>query len=330
MMLSRQLRRALGQLRPLAVRDYADARGWQAVPLEGRRFWLFRHPEKRLRQLQIPIDSDDPGFVDAMFDVVERLVELEARPIEAVLDDLQAAHADVLRFRVANGESADGQIPLDADLQLREGARKALLASACSVVNPAPFHPRLSRGEADALLAACRAGQTEVGSYVVKIICPLHASPGDGDSRHEGLEPFTRRVTSHLMRTLAELVCRIERDEVNRYGEDEQYSLSWNLCDALLLMHSQRSGSLELSTTWARLRRPPRDPSPRRTHESDRSPTLDPAHRSRSWLTLDRRGVATRARPRCRAAVRSSGPRPWRSVPARTRRRSPQPCRSAP
>jgi hypothetical protein len=247
-------RRLVARLRPLAVRQYAEARQWLRVEYGGPwRIWLLRHPEQQLRQLQIPMDSDDVGFVDAMLDVVNRLAEIEQRPLEAVLADLQWPDADVLRVRVANGDSEGGQLSLAADVKLREGARRALLASACSVINPAPFHPRMSRSEADSLLAACRAGQTELGSYVVKIICPLHAVD-------EEPEPFTRRVTKHLMKVTSELVRSIERTSVDEYldTQAERPALSSNLCEALLRMQPRpdqqfqdENGHLELSATWA-------------------------------------------------------------------------------
>ncbi|MCA9634545.1 MAG: hypothetical protein KC420_00735, partial [Myxococcales bacterium] len=123
----------VSRLRPLAVRLYAESRGWTPVPLDGERFWLFRHPEERLRQLQIPMDADDLGFVDAMLDVVRRIAELERRAPDAVLADLQWPDADILRVRVVNRESEAGQLSLSADVDLREGARRALLAAACSV-----------------------------------------------------------------------------------------------------------------------------------------------------------------------------------------------------
>lgn len=188
-------------LRPLALRLYAESRGWVHIPIDEARFWLFRHPEQKLRQLQIPMDGDDVGFVDAMLDVVHRLADLERRPIEVVLADLLASDADVLRVRVATRASEAGQLSLAADVELREGARRALLASACSVINPVRHHPRLSRSEPEALLAACRAGQTEHGSYVVKIICPRHAV-----ERPDQNQPFTRQVTTYLMRSTAKLV----------------------------------------------------------------------------------------------------------------------------
>lgn len=267
-------RRMVGKLRPLAVRQYAEARRWIRVEGGRWRVWLLRHSEERLRQLQIPMDEDDVGFVDAMLDVVRRLSEVEQRPPEAVLADLQWPDADVLRVRVANRDAEGGQLSLAADVMLRDGARRALLASACSVINPVPFHPRMSRSEADTLLAACRAGQTEVGSYVVKVICPLHAV----DERLDLVDPvpFTRKVTAHLMQVTSELVTSIERSSVDAYldAHAERPGLSSNLCDALLRMQPRRdeqperdAGQLELSTTWAadpRVRPPTEDEVPSR------------------------------------------------------------------
>jgi ketosteroid isomerase-like protein len=248
-----EARRIAGTLRPLAVRRYAESRQW--IRLEGARWrvWLMQHPHDRLRQLQIPMDEDDVGYVDAMLDVVRRLAAVEQRSPRAVLADLQWPDADVLRVRVANDAAEGGQISLAADVMLRDGARRALLASACSVVHPASFHPRLSRSEADTLLAACRSGQTELGSYVVKIICPLYAVD-------EEPVPFTRRVTRHLMRVTSELVTSIERTSIDAYldSQAESPTLSSNLCDALLRMQPRGeedlkgdAGHLELSTTWA-------------------------------------------------------------------------------
>jgi len=128
MSIDQQRRNLARQLCPLAVRQYAESR--QSTPIEGvrGRFWLFRHPDQQLRQLQIPMDADDAGFTDAMLDVVQRLAELERRPIDAVLADLQWPDADVLRIRIASRDAESGQLSLTTDVMLREGARRALLA----------------------------------------------------------------------------------------------------------------------------------------------------------------------------------------------------------
>ncbi|MEM9457555.1 MAG: hypothetical protein AAGF11_25475 [Myxococcota bacterium] len=277
-------RPVIRRLRPLAVLHYAQSRRWVRLITPGR-FWLLRHPEQRPRQLQIPMDDADVGFIDAMLDTIERLAELEARSPDAVLEDLLSADADVVRVRVVHQDADAGQLPLTADVALRESARRALLSAACSVVSPAPFHRRLSRSEPDALLAACRAGQTEVGSYVVKIICPLRAVDPALDL--ESL-PFTRRVTTLLMQSTAELVTSIEQGGVDEYLEanTEYPRVSANLCEALLQMHPDRdAGQVELSSRWAA---DPRVPPPSESEVPSRvlvkSEYLPEIERVARWL----------------------------------------------
>lgn len=246
-----RLRGLVRRLSPLSVRQYAEARGWRRLQLEGRRFWLLERGAPDLAQLLVPMDADDPGFEDAMMDVAHRLSEVEKRPRESVLEDLRDADSDVVRVRVQTRGSESGSLTLASDVELRDGLRRALLSSACSVISPSTFHPRLSRAEADTLLAACRAGQTEVGSYVVKVACPLHAVEGDGQRT---ALPFTRLVTSYLMSATAALVASIEGDGIDTYLErhNDGPVVSANLCEALLKMGpSSEEGRVELSTVWA-------------------------------------------------------------------------------
>jgi len=246
-----EIRHAVRKLQPYAVLRYARSRRWEQVKGIEERFWLMRHSEHRLRQLQIPMDADEVGYVDAMQDVLDRLAEIEGIDRETALENLLSSDADVLRLRVVRQNAEGGQIPLTADVALRDSARRALLSVACSVVKPAAFHPRLSRTEADQLLAACRAGQTELGSYVVKIACPLDAV----DEVRDLIDPrtFTRRVMSHLMMTTSRLVTSIEQTSVDDFIEQdrERSLLSANLCEALVGMQPEHEpGQIELGVTW--------------------------------------------------------------------------------
>ena len=136
--------------------------------------------------------------------------------------------------------------------RLIEGAKRALLSSACSVHNRIPHHPRMSRAEAEELLNVCKLGQTEIGSYVIKVICPLDQM-NDPPLTREHL-PFAREATSLLMRAANKLLTSIESDTVENMIEEERARpvISSNLCDAFLQMHAAHENSqLSLVATWA-------------------------------------------------------------------------------
>lgn len=271
--MARDDERALARaLTPIAVRDYAIARGWVTNDRVKGRIWLLTHPTDPLRQLLVPKDAQDPAFEAGMLDVAARLADIEHRSIDTVLADLGSADADVLRVRVVSHVAERGEVSLATDVALRDGTRRALLASACSVISPQPYHPRMTKGPAEALLAACRAGQTEIGSYVVRVICPLHVP----SQQSLADLPFTRQVTMSLMRSVQELVASVEAGTLDGYVDSiaNHPGMSANLCEALVQMQATSDGQpervrgeVELSTTWAadpRVRAPSEHEAPSR------------------------------------------------------------------
>ena len=239
------------QIPPTAVRDYAKSRGWQLVEGSRRRLWIFRHPRVDLRQLIIPIDRD-AAWADALLEVVLRLAELEQLAPETVLDNLLTTRSDVVRFRVGGEDVSGGMLPMADAADLIKGATRALLSSACSVINKVPHHLRMSRSEAEEFLRVCKMGQTEIGSYVVKVVCPLTEMEEPPILQQE--QPFARATTMGLLKGCNKIVESIEQDRVDdMLAEDlSNPEVTSNLCDALLQMHAARDNAdLTIEISWA-------------------------------------------------------------------------------
>jgi hypothetical protein len=259
---------------PHDARAYATASGWTRVPGVNGKLAVYSHAKSDLDQLLIPLDTALSDYSKLMAEVVLNLAEDEGRPATEVLNDLLLPPSDVLRFRLDESAAQSGAIPLEQGLDLLQGARKALLAAACSVVQPQKFHPRLSRTEAEQLLQACRLGQTERGSFTAVIACPLDAvgppmlqpkpmPPFEGQS--DVPDPFARRTTNLLMESVARVVKEINGDRVEALLELQSTlpPLSANLCEALLMMQPRGDRSrLTISATWARTLPPPPDRFP--------------------------------------------------------------------
>ena len=180
-----------------------------------------------------------------------------------MLADLLNQDADVLRYKVVSRFAENGSLPLGEALNLLDGAKRSILAAACSVIAPQRHHPRLGRAEANQLIRACRLGQTERGSYTVTIACPLAAGSDETSLLPEQNKPFARRTTELLTRSLAQIAHIVESDELPAAVEqiDRNPTISSNLCDALLRMRpSQEGDSLLFSVGWAASSRPERLP----------------------------------------------------------------------
>jgi len=251
----------LARLDPVEVKGYAKATGWvREARLGAGRVAVFAHPVSDLDQILVPLHRDARGFGPAMGDVVNILAEKENRPAAQVLGDLLMPPADALRFSESGHATEAGDVPLDHGLDMMAGARKQLLAAACSVVRPESYFPRMSLGEAEQFLRQCRMRPSELGSFTVAVACPLHALPDDAPLLDE--VPFTRRVTALLMRSLSRLALAIESDEIAPLLEpaEGETVISANLCEGLLQMTPEEGegAALTVTASWARTLPPSR------------------------------------------------------------------------
>jgi hypothetical protein len=246
-------RNLLRSISPQEVRTYALAKGWRRVPGVNGEITVFDHPSIQWEQLIVPMDETFDDYDKRVFEVIQTLAGIEARPATEILDDLLMPDSDVLRFSVTSPATARGLVPFVEGIGLLSGARKGLLASACSVLNPVPFHSHLRGPEALQFVGACQLGQTERNSYTIAISCPLRAVEPDQLFVFDA-EPFTRSVTSLLIRSIDRIVRAIENDrpaEALEPSESEPV-LSANLCDALLQMQpSEEPSTLGVSVSWA-------------------------------------------------------------------------------
>jgi hypothetical protein len=242
----------LQAVEPQNLRSYVVATGWtRAGSLDGR-FALFSHSCDDLAQVLVPLNTFAPDYGRRIGDAVLAVAEMEKRSVQEILRDLLQADSDVLRFRVVSPETAQGTMPLEEAIDLLGGAKKALLAAACSVVAPyRRHHPRLSRTEAQEMLEACRMGQTERGSFAVTVACPVQAVEDDSSSEEI---PFVRKATQVVMTSAQRLFESIEKgdlEEVERAPVGGA-SVTSNFCEALLTMQPPQDRSyLAISCSWA-------------------------------------------------------------------------------
>jgi hypothetical protein len=236
---------------PRALRVYAEGLGWQRVDSVNGDIAVYHRPDSRAHQVIVPLHEDFDDYGDRVVEAIRRLAEFEKRPTGEVLSHLLLPPADVLRFREISGDAETGNLPLDHAVRLINGTRKVLLSVAHSVLAPRPYHPRMSRSEAEGFVARCRLGQTERGSFTLTVACPLDLQAALFGPNGE---PFARRVTSLLIRSLDELAQAVEPRGSDDLADPARHpGISANLCEALLMLRpAGERASLGVSATWSR------------------------------------------------------------------------------
>ena len=94
-----------------------------------------------------------------------------------------------------------------------ENTKKLLVATALDILHPKKYHQGRVDDTVSKFLSNCRFGQTEIGSYVVSVVCPF--SELDEGTGYKQLSIFsdekkcanslTRRVTSRVMNNIFEI-----------------------------------------------------------------------------------------------------------------------------
>lgn len=254
----------LERVTPTELRTYASASGWTrvtSIKLDAdvavfEKTVLSDHGNQ-LEQIVIPQKTDFLDYSLRVAEVLESLAHSEKQPINYVLSEVIRPPSDIVRFRLTGPELEDGTVGLNDGLNLFQSAKKALVASACYVVEPARFHQKLRRAEAETFINNCRLGQTERGSFITTFYCPLNAVPEEDTTLpllETKSEPFTRKVTKTLLGGTARLLQAIDEDNLDAILKSENDPvISANICDAIVTMEPPSDKAmLEISSQWAK------------------------------------------------------------------------------
>jgi hypothetical protein len=263
-------RRSLS-ISPTAVRDFAKARGW-AVLEEGipHRVYVMSHPEREPQQLVFPMDDTAPDLSEAVWEVAEKMSEYLGESVQSVLTGMQQTWSDVLRFSIDLGRSSDRGLPLEFATAVLDGAQKLINSAAHTALKPQLHHPRLGRSDAEIMLKRSQFQQTEQGSFILKIACPVDAIESQGalplDDANTSL---VRRATIVIEQAISRIVNAIEEDSlanlIDEIRQEKAPLISANFCDALTQFNdNELENSLDFAIEWASAR--PRTGNQFRSH----------------------------------------------------------------
>lgn len=251
---------SLCAISPAALAAYARGEGWTKIDAYGR-------------HADIYIAEDRPEILlprtDRLVDyasVVSRLMgifgEVTQQDELTIYRDLVGADYDVVRVRMIGRQNGDSVL-LDEGVELVSQAREMLLAAACATTMPQPVYRAGANRKAIEYMKRVRLGQTEHGSFAVKLMAPvpptLQTLSNEAWARFDD-EPHERQVTRRLVQALeasrdaAELAH--SGDGTPAFESAVARGVSANLCKALARLTGQ-SDRLEVSVNWAKTRPTP-------------------------------------------------------------------------
>ncbi len=135
-----------------------------------------------------------------------------------------------------------GNILFDDAIRIYENAKKLLAATALDILHPRKYHQGRMDDRVFKFLSNCRFGQTEIGSYVVPVVCPFAELDKNEDFKQLSIfsdeeqcaNSLTRQVTNRVMRNISFIKSKIDNGEIDQLiSQDKGQTISANFYEAL-------------------------------------------------------------------------------------------------
>lgn len=247
------------RVNPFALAKYALETGWTEVRVRKENIRVFQKEDGAdFHEIILPTDRRLSDFSMAMSRCVQELADAEHKSARQVLLYLLNPDSDILKVRLERTDLSAGDILIDDAVALYESTKKLLLSAAQDVFNPAVSHLGRPDTRAAEFVSSCRFGQTEIGSYVISVICPFDTSERDGyqeqalfaDAQSQEI-PLARTVTARIMNNVS-----LIRDKISASREEEllagSAAISSNFYDALIgLGIASEQASVEIRADWS-------------------------------------------------------------------------------
>jgi hypothetical protein len=251
----------LSSVNPAVLSAMLTRAGWRELLGKPGILQVLESPDAET-DISIPLNPDFRDYPTRLNEALtgaELALGERARPF---MLQLLAGPMDELLFE-QNAQTVYGSIEWRLGEQLHEIARQTCRAAAKSSEQHLPYFGVKGLGAANRFMDKVRMGQTEVGSYVVTALVPLHgqdvAEPRALFGREDLGEPgggFFRGVTANLMQAAEAAVYAAQEfestDSVEPFADMVEYGLSADLLDALSKL-SESGQEAEIRAVWSPL-----------------------------------------------------------------------------
>lgn len=250
------------KINPLALAIYLKETGWQQFNTKRDDIKIFQYDNGKIfEQINVPLTKELSDFNLAMYKSVEKLAKVENKSIEQVMLFLLNPNTDIIKIRLDKRGVESGNILLDDAIKIYENAKKLLAATALDIVNPKIYHQGRVDEVVQKFLADCRFGQTEIGSYVVSVVCPFaELSQSNGykqlsifSDEERCANSLTRNVTNKLLENIRIIKNKIdEGDYTDLVNKENTYKISANFYEALKGLNLEGQDTLlEFKAEWS-------------------------------------------------------------------------------
>ena len=242
---------------PLSFSRYLEKIGWIKFSTKRQNVNIFQAEKNgRFYQINIPLDRGFSDYKQALTSAVHTLSEFEEKSFERVFLFLLNPNADILKIRINDPSVEPGNMLIDDAINVYENAKKLLGAAVQDVYNLKKYHQGRPEGTVAQFVNSCRFGQTEVGSYIVSVVCPFMGTDSVQlsmfDSEEDKASSLTRTVTTRVMKNLTTVNSLIRQGDYETLTNIDATGISANFFEAMLGLYGNKPDTeMEITAEWS-------------------------------------------------------------------------------
>ena len=244
------------QVSPFNAQRYLLSKGWKLAAKNPRQdIILFNHRRDKFKQIIIPKSNEYELYArDLLLLAISRLEEEEQRDAVSIIGQMLAPDADIVRYRIQSPQAETGTLALASVQKLIASVVSSLSAAICDVFSPGKIplhHKRVKTKQVRSLLEKAQFGQTEHGSFVVKVVAPLNSL--DGESSFPAVGNGVREGVVHLLKSVGTVVDTVKKGTTKQFIKKGLANppFSDNLLNSIADMRLWKDSDVEISSEWA-------------------------------------------------------------------------------
>ena len=224
--------------------------GWGERPaIRGGRVRQFISPDGEYSALLPPKDMSD--YYRIMSDSIREIADYEHKTIDEFVNKLLNPSYDIMKWRIASNATNGGRIPF-FDMTDAIDRIKDMMATVClDTMTPQKFHNMLYTPEVKKHLEGYSFGQTEIGSYIINLLCPLGNYEYVLFNEEDEL-PLNRIININLLSSVNQIQEDLKKDNRAKFDEDvDAGKYSINFLDSLSEMYIQtKDVEMNITADW--------------------------------------------------------------------------------
>lgn len=244
----------IGLIQPRYIQSYLNYLGWKQNYVYPNNKAIQYISSDYNYSATIPIDPTLFDYDRLLLDSLNNIAEYSETQIESIILKLLYPSFDLMKWRVADSSTRLGTIPFDMLPALITSIKDTFASALNDILNPNIIHAKLYNKEVSKTLSECQFGQTQFGSYIVNVLCPLGQHQLSFLSDDFTDKPILRKANEKILSSISRIHNDLKKGNKNKIDEElEQHIYSVNFLKALTNIYQQsKDTDLNIIADWCK------------------------------------------------------------------------------